>query len=134
MGELARESKQTSARATSPLGRRQQLIAAFIVAYIAVQVMLPLVLLWDRGGFIVGLPRTSRDFSWQMYGSRPGEPRWSIEFKSGKKQSVNPARHMTVLETRAYYGDRVAAILCESISNVKSVTRTTRRRSKTFKC
>lgn len=134
MVKLARESKQPSLRARAPLGRQQRLIAAFIVAYIAVQVILPLVLLWDRGGFIVGLPRTSRHFSWQMYGSRPGGPRWSVEFGSGTTQSVNPARYMTALEARAYYGNRIATILCQSISDVESVTREQRGRSKTFKC
>lgn len=114
------------------------LTAGFIILYLAIQVIVPIVLLHKRGGFLPfdwSTPGIGKRFSWQMYGSSHYDYSFAVK-TPGKKRAkkIKLKDYVTTFESRIQYGRYIPDKICAANSSFVAVVRTRRKTRKEFTC
>ncbi len=91
---------------------RQGSIRAIFVGFLAVQLILPLFVLWG--------PRPSR-FGWQMYSAVRPMPRFEVSIADGSTHEVEVARHVVRARAEVPYGTLLPHHLCGVVPGAEAV-------------
>lgn len=121
-------------RAAVPSGRsrrwrrRDLIVALMVVAYVAVQIVVPSAALLERGGFLlVGPDLTHWDsgqvrYGWQMFSVISAPAEYEVQWPDRSATIVNSVRELGRIRGRAHYAD-VPERLCERFPTAVAVRR-----------
>jgi hypothetical protein len=105
--------------------RREVLVAGFVLAFVAIQVALPIVMFTVRGG-VFGLneePHTGElPFSWQMFTIVPAHPTASVTYRDGTTATVDLVKLLGSASARMEYDDSGGRAICAAVPGAAAVT------------
>jgi hypothetical protein len=105
--------------------RRDILVAAFVLAFLAAQVALPVAMFTVRSG-VFGFdeePRTGElPFSWQMFTIVPNRPKATVTFRDGSTGTVDLVELLGSEASRLDYDDSGRHAACAAIPDAASIT------------
>ena len=104
-------------------------IRAFVIAFVAVQLAVPVAGLWVRGGFpfepggdLTDWPHGQIYFTWQMYSTSQTPATYTVVDADGQSHEVNPVAEYGWLAGRSHYTGRTARRLCDDLPDAVEVT------------
>ncbi len=98
--------------ASSRWTRRDRRVAVFVVAYVAVQLALPGIKLWEA--------RPAR-FGWHMFSGIHPSPLFSVALPDGSTRPVAIEEHYGNPRADLHYEDHLPAHLCRRLPGIRAV-------------